>query len=185
MHGKKNVVHIWCLFSSGADAEREFVLAGSLQVRYNDTPAVQIVLHDMSWSLFWRQFVVWPAASAVGIERPWHSPTKATAEQHVSNDAELFAVCPNFELRNHIVDCYNSPAWHRWWQRRSSSRRRWRAVVWCDFLFVYEISREPLNGVGPNSQGRHVWSLAGISLNVKVKGQGHHEQKRGFQRIYR
>ena len=28
-----------------------------------------------------------------------------------------------------------------------------------------------------------VWSLAQMSLNVKVKGQGHHRQKRGFQRI--
>jgi len=28
------------------------------------------------------------------------------------------------------------------------------------FLFVYEISREPLNGFAPNSHGRHVWSLA-------------------------
>ena len=39
------------------------------------------------------------------------------------------------------------------------------------FLFVYEISWEPLNGFAPNSQGRRVWSLARTSLNVKVKGQ--------------
>jgi len=39
------------------------------------------------------------------------------------------------------------------------------------FLFVYEISREPLNGFVPNSQGRRVWSLARTTLNVKVKGQ--------------
>jgi len=27
-------------------------------------------------------------------------------------------------------------------------------------LFVYEISREPLNGFAPNSQGKRVWSIA-------------------------
>jgi len=46
------------------------------------------------------------------------------------------------------------------------------------FLFVPQISREPLNGFARNSQGRRVWSLARMSLNVKVKGQGHQEQKR-------
>ena len=35
---------------------------------------------------------------------------------------------------------------------------------------------EPLNGFVLNSQGRRVWSLARMSLNVKVKGQGHHKQ---------
>jgi len=39
------------------------------------------------------------------------------------------------------------------------------------FLFACEISREPPNGFAPNSQGRHAWSLARTSLNVKVKGQ--------------
>jgi len=39
------------------------------------------------------------------------------------------------------------------------------------FLFVYEISQEPLNGFAPNSHGRRVWSLARKSLNVKVIGQ--------------
>ena len=38
----------------------------------------------------------------------------------------------------------------------------------CDF-FVYEISREPLNGFAPNSHGRRVWSLVRTSLKVKVK----------------
>jgi len=42
--------------------------------------------------------------------------------------------------------------------------------VW--FLFVYEISREPQNGFAPNSHERRVWSLARMSLKVKVKGQG-------------
>jgi len=41
------------------------------------------------------------------------------------------------------------------------------AVNLC-FLFVYEISREPLNGFAPNSHGRRVWSLARTSLKVKV-----------------
>ena len=75
MHGKKK----HCSHEVYSVVEQmlnvNFVLAGSLQVRYKDTLAVQIVLHDMLWSLFWRQFVVWPAASAVGVERPQrHQP---------------------------------------------------------------------------------------------------------------
>jgi len=46
------------------------------------------------------------------------------------------------------------------------------------FLFVYEISQEPLNGFAPNSHGRRVWSLAGTSLKVRVKGEGHQGQKK-------
>jgi len=42
------------------------------------------------------------------------------------------------------------------------------------------MSREPLNGFAPNSQGRHVCSLAGTSLKMKVKVQGHRGQKTGF-----
>jgi len=54
-----------------------------------------------------------------------------------------------------------------------------RFCFWCcDFLFAYEISREPLNGFVPNSQ-RSVRFLARTSLNVKVKGQGHQGQKNG------
>jgi len=49
------------------------------------------------------------------------------------------------------------------------------------FLFVYEISREPLNGFAPNSHERRVLSLTRTSLNVRVKGQGHHGQKRHFR----
>ena len=52
------------------------------------------------------------------------------------------------------------------------------------FLFVYEISWELLSGFAPDSQGRHVWSLARTSLNLKVKGKGHHGQNgifRSFQ----
>jgi len=41
----------------------------------------------------------------------------------------------------------------------------------CVFLFVYEISREPLNGFAPNSHGKRVGSLARTSLKFKVKGQ--------------
>jgi len=48
------------------------------------------------------------------------------------------------------------------------------------FLFVCEISREPLNGFAPNSHGRHVSSLVWMSLKVKVKGQGHLRQKTAF-----
>jgi len=39
------------------------------------------------------------------------------------------------------------------------------------FLFVYEISRESLNGFARNSQGGRVWSLARTCLKVKVKDQ--------------
>ena len=48
------------------------------------------------------------------------------------------------------------------------------------FLFVYEISRQLLNGFAPNSQGRRVWSVAWTSLNVKVNDHGHQGQKTGF-----
>jgi len=50
----------------------------------------------------------------------------------------------------------------------------------CGFLFVYEISAEPMNGLVPNSHRRCVWSLARTSLKVKVKGQGHQGQKTAF-----
>jgi len=50
----------------------------------------------------------------------------------------------------------------------------------CVFLFVYEMSQEPLNGFAPNSQGRRVWSLTRMSLMVKVKGQGYYGQKQHF-----
>jgi len=42
---------------------------------------------------------------------------------------------------------------------------------------VNQIPRERLNRSAPNSHGRHVWSLARTSLNVKVKGQGYQAQK--------
>jgi len=52
MHGKKK----HCSHEVYSAVEQmlnvNFVLAGSLQVRYKDTPAGQIVLHDMLWSLF-------------------------------------------------------------------------------------------------------------------------------------
>jgi len=38
--------------------------------------------------------------------------------------------------------------------------------------------QEPRNRFAPNSYGRRVWSFAGMSLNVKVKGHGHQGQKR-------
>jgi len=55
----------------------------------------------------------------------------------------------------------------------------------CGVFFVYEISREPLNGFAPNSHGRLVWFLAGTSLKAKVKGQGHKGQKNGIFRPFR
>ena len=55
-------------------------------------------------------------------------------------------------------------------------------ISYCCFFysFVTQISRERLNGFAPNSQGRRVWSIAGKSLNVKVKSQGHQRQKRAW-----
>jgi len=53
----------------------------------------------------------------------------------------------------------------------------------CLWLFVYKISREPLNRLVPNSQERRVWSLAWTSLNVKVKVT--RDKKQGFQPIFR
>ena len=48
----------------------------------------------------------------------------------------------------------------------------------CFFLFVCESNISvTAERVCTNSQGRHVWSLTQTSLNVKVKGQGHEEQK--------
>jgi len=44
------------------------------------------------------------------------------------------------------------------------------------FLYVNQMSSELLNRFVPNSDRRCVWSLAGMSLNVKVKGQGHYGQ---------
>jgi len=58
----------------------------------------------------------------------------------------------------------------------SELRRVLFLVLSVTFLFVYKISREPLNGFVPNSQGRCVWSLAWTRL--KVKGQGYEGQKR-------
>ena len=56
---------------------------------------------------------------------------------------------------------------------RSELRKVLFLVLSLTFLFVYKISREPLNGFAPNSQGRRGWSLARTSLNIKVKGQDH------------
>ena len=52
-----------------------------------------------------------------------------------------------------------------------------------DFWFLYEISRESLNGFVPNSH-RCVWSLVWTSLNVKVKGQGHQGQTTFYSWIF-
>jgi len=60
----------------------------------------------------------------------------------------------------------------------------WRCL-WLFCLFVCEISLELLNRFAPNSKGRRAWSRAWTSLNVKVKGQGNHWQKRGFRQISR
>ena len=45
------------------------------------------------------------------------------------------------------------------------------SVTFSFFLFVHQISREPLNGFAPNSQERRVQSIARSILNVKVKDQ--------------
>ena len=66
------------------------------------------------------------------------------------------------------------PSGHFWFAfYRTQVRFCFSAV--CDFfcflLVVIQISRERLNGFTPNLQRRRVWSLARMSLNVKVKGQ--------------
>ena len=65
-------------------------------------------------------------------------------------------------------------------RRCAPAMRHYVKLLWPLVLFLYEISREPLNGFAPNSQGRRVWSLARTSLNVKVKGHGHQGQKTAF-----
>jgi len=58
-----------------------------------------------------------------------------------------------------------------WFDYRTQVRLCFLALsVTLFFLFVYELSRERLNGFGPNSQGRRVWTHAWKSLNIKVKG---------------
>ena len=42
------------------------------------------------------------------------------------------------------------------------------------FLFEHQICEEALNRLAPNVHEGRVWSLARTSLNVIVKGQGHH-----------
>ena len=66
---------------------------------------------------------------------------------------------------------------------RSELRKVLFLVLSVTFLFVYEISREPLNRFAPNSHGRRVWSLARTSLNVKVKRQGHQGTKTAFSAL--
>jgi len=51
------------------------------------------------------------------------------------------------------------------------------------FLFLYEISPEPLNRFAPNSHRRRVWSVAWT--NLKLKGQGHQGQKNGIFQPFR
>ena len=64
-----------------------------------------------------------------------------------------------------------------------TARHLFLASSVCGFLFVHEIFREPLNGFAPNSHERRAWSLAGTSLKVKVKGQGHQGQKTAFSAL--
>ena len=76
---------------------------------------------------------------------------------------------------------------------RFTARSELRKVLFlalsvCDFFFVYEISREPLNGFAPNSRGKRVFgpSLGRVwRSRSKVKGQGHQGQKRHFSAFQR
>jgi len=54
---------------------------------------------------------------------------------------------------------------------RSELRKVMFLALSVTFLFVYEISQEPLNGFAPNSHGRRDWSTSRTSLKVKVKGR--------------
>jgi len=69
--------------------------------------------------------------------------------------------------------CYRTP-------RRELREVLFFGAVCYRFWLVNQISREPLNGFAPNSPARRLWSLARTTLKVKVKGQGHHGQKKHF-----
>jgi len=61
----------------------------------------------------------------------------------------------------------------------------WAPSRWASthiLVCVWNISG-PLNGFVPNSHGRRDWSLARMSLKVKVKGQGNQGQKRYFSAL--
>jgi len=71
-----------------------------------------------------------------------------------------------FSLRNSAV---NLLPLYRFQLRVFTARCGLRKVLFlapsaCVFLFVYEMSREPLNGFAPNSHGRCVWSLARMAF---------------------
>jgi len=59
-------------------------------------------------------------------------------------------------LLSHTVNCGRFCFWRR------------QSVVFC---LCMKYLGEPLNGFAPRSHGRRVWSLARMSLKVKVKGQ--------------
>jgi len=89
-------------------------------------------------------------------------------------------VCPDGLFARHLGNYAQQKSRTSLFTARSELREVMFLALSVTFL-LYEISREPqpLNGFAPNSQGRRVWSLAQISLNVKVKGQGHHGLKTG------
>ena len=78
------------------------------------------------------------------------------------------------ERTNHSVKIYMVSLFHR---ATIINRTQWTAegsVFWSRqsafFVCVWNISRELLNGFVPNSHGSRVWSLARMSLKVKVTG---------------
>jgi len=99
-----------------------------------------------------------------------------TSTEHVSRDESSVVDCVMVSVHGtHAKDGAKTGQWLP--HAVNCVRSVFGAVT---FLFVHEISREPLNGFVPNSQRRHTWSLACTSLNIKVKGQGNNGQKTGF-----
>jgi len=87
------------------------------------------------------------------------------------------------------------PSWTRTWKLCSWIQTRniftarselckvlFMATSVCRFLLAYEISWEPLNRFASKSD-EDVWSLARMSLKVKVKGSGHQGQKWHFSAL--
>ena len=77
-----------------------------------------------------------------------------------------------FHGLNVVADCITVIIFRAVISARSQLHKVLFLALSVTFLFVYEISREPLNGFAPYSQGR----LSRTSLKVKVKGQGRQRQ---------
>jgi len=111
-------------------------------------------------------------AHNIAQNTPDNFPSYPTDNHHCSDDVYMWeggTVHTTIVVKTFV-------AFFQWKHVLSHARSELRKVLFlapsvCGFLFVYEISWQPLNGFVPNSQGRRVRSLARTSLKVKVKGQ--------------